>query len=90
MKAKYGIGQRLSFIARNKCAVGRKLIIGKWTHHVGYVKQIRRSLLGVRYVMIKSKSDGIYIIPQRDVIGVVEKRDSINKSHIINEDGNIG
>lgn len=88
LKAKYEIGQRLSFIARNKCAVGRKLIIGKWTHHVGYVKQVRRSLLGVRYVMIKSKSDDIYIVPQRDIIGVVEKRDNSNKPNKSNENGN--
>ena len=80
MKAKYEIGQRLSFIARNKCAVKGEIIEGKWTHIVGYVKQIRRSLLGVKYVICKSKSDEIFIIPQRDIMGVVEKRET-NKSN---------
>lgn len=88
MKPLYQIGQRLAFIARNKCAIGRKLIKGKWTHHVGYVKQVRRSLLGVWYVMIKSKSDDIYIVPQRDIMGVVEKRDNPNKTNKSNENGN--
>lgn len=77
MKPLYQIGQRLSFIARNKCTFNGNQIDGKWSHHVGYVKQVRRSLLGVRYVMIKSKSDEIFIVPQRDIIGVVEKREKI-------------
>lgn len=78
MKPLYQIGQRLAFIARNTCTYNGNRINGKWTHIVGYVKQVRRSLLGVRYVMIKSKSDDIYIVPQRDIIGVVEKRENTN------------
>lgn len=87
MKPLYEIGQRLSFIARNKCSVNGEIIKGKWTHIVGYVKQVRRSLFGVKYVMIKSKSDDIYIVPQRDVIGLVEKRENINKSNTLNDNG---
>lgn len=89
MKPHYEIGQRLSFIARNTCTYNGNRISGKWTHHVGYAKQVRRSLLGVRYVMIKSKSDDIYIVPQCDIIGVVEKRDNSNKPNIINQNGDI-
>ncbi len=86
MKPIYEIGQRLAFIAQNKCTYNGNRINGKWMHYVGYVKQVRRSLLGVRYVMIKSKSDEIFIVPQRDVIGVVEKRE-INKPNK-SENGN--
>lgn len=89
MKPIYAVGQRLSFIARNKCTVNGNRINGKWTHFVGYVKQVRRSLLGVRYVMIKSKSDDIYIVPQRDIIEVVERRETTNKPNTANQNGNI-
>lgn len=89
MKPLYEIGQRLAFIARNKCTFNGNMISGKWTHFVGYVKQVRRSLLGMRYVMIVSKSDDIYIIPQRDIMGVVEKRDNSNKPNVINQNGDI-
>lgn len=74
-KAVYEIGQRLAFIARNECIIDNKRALGKWSHVVGYVKQVRRSIFGVKYVICKSKSDEIYIIPQRDVLGVVEKRE---------------
>lgn len=89
MKPLYQIGQRLAFIARNECTFNGNRISGKWSHFVGYVKQVRRSLFGVRYVMIKSKSDDIYIVPQRDVIGIVEKREDSNKPNKSNENGNI-
>lgn len=89
MKPIYTVGQRLSFIARNKCTVNGNRINGKWTHFVGYVKQVRRSLLGVRYVMIKSKSDDIYIVPQRDIIEVVERRETTNKPNTATQNGNI-
>lgn len=89
MKVKYKVGQRLSFIARNKCTFNGCQITGKLTHYVGYVKQIRRSLFGVRYVMIVSKSDEIHIVSQRDIMGVVEKREDSNKTNKSNENANI-
>lgn len=74
MRPIYEIGQRLAFIARNECVIDGKRVVGKWSHIVGYVKQVRRSLFGVRYVVCKSKCDEIFIVPQRDVLGIVEKR----------------
>lgn len=78
MKPLYKIGQRLEFIARNKCSVKGEIIEGKWMHIVGYVKQVRRSFLGVKYVINKSKTDEIFIVPQRDIIGIVERRENTN------------
>lgn len=86
MKARYEIGQRLSFIARNKCTFNGNKISGIWKHYVGYVKQVRRSLLGVRYVINVAKSPEIFIVPQRDIIGIVEKKDC--KQPKSNENGN--
>ncbi len=85
MKAKYEIGQRLSFIARNKSTFNGNKISGIWKHYVGYVKQVRRSLLGVRYVINVAKSPEIFIVPQRDIIGVVEKKEISNKQLNQNE-----
>lgn len=85
MKARYEIGQRLSFIARNKCRFNGNKISGIWKHYVGYVKQVRRSLLGVRYVINVAKSPEIFIVPQRDIIGIVEKKDNSNKPNKSNE-----
>lgn len=79
MKPLYDTGQRVAFIARNECVIDGKRALGKWSHIVGYVKQVRRSLLGAKYVVCKSKSDEIYIVPQRDVLGLVEKREFIIK-----------
>lgn len=79
MKTSYKVGQRLAFIARNECIIDGKRMIGKWKHLVGYVKQIRRTFLGTYYVMIVCKSDDIFIVAQRDIIGVVEKREDSNK-----------
>lgn len=89
MKVKYKIGQRLAFIARNECIIDGKRMIGKWKHFVGYVKQVRRTFLGAYYVMIVCKSDEILIVPQRDIIGIVEKREDSNKTNKSNENGNI-
>lgn len=89
MRIKYKVEQRLSFIARNKCTYNGNRINGKWSHHVGYVEQVRRTIFGVRYVMIVAKSDEIHIVPQRDIIGVVEKREDSNKTNKSNENGNI-
>lgn len=75
MKPDYRIGQRLAFIARNSCTVEGRKIYGKWTHYVGYVKQIRRRFFHVRYVVILPKSADIFIVPQRDIIGVVERKE---------------
>lgn len=82
MKARYQVGQRLAYIARNKCVLNGNVISGLWRHHVGYVKQIRRSLLGVRYVINKAKSEEVHIVPERDILGIVEKRENSNKSNI--------
>lgn len=81
MKPIYRIGERISFIFRSKYSYDSQLIIGPWRHHVGYIKQVRRSLFGVKYVIIKSKSDEIFIVPQRDIIGIVEKKREVNKSN---------
>lgn len=85
MKPRYLIEQRIAFIARNECTVEGEIIKGKWQHHVGYIKQVRRRLFDVLYVVILHKSDEIYIVPQCDVLGVVEKRENINKSDKLNE-----
>lgn len=85
MKTEYCIGQRVAFIARNECTVEGETIKGKWQHHVGYVKQIRRGLFNVVYVVILHKSDEIFIVPQRDILGVVEKRENTNKTDKPNE-----
>ena len=89
MKINYQVGQRLSFIARNKCVMDNKRMIGKWRHFVGYVKQVRRSFLGIYYVMIVCKSDEVFIVPQRDIIGIVEKKDNTNNFNKSNINGNI-
>lgn len=89
MKPLYEIGQRLEFIARHKCTVDEKIIEGKWAHYVGYVKQVRRSLLAVRYVMILPKANDIFIVPQRDIIGIVEKRDNTNKPNTTYRNDNV-
>ncbi len=74
MKPIYEVGQSLAFIARSKCVYNGNRISGRWMHFVGYVKQVRRSLLGVRYVMNVSKSSEVYIVPQRDIMGIVNNR----------------
>lgn len=79
MKTKYQEGQRLAYIARNECTLDGKIVKGPWRHHVGYVKQVRRSLLGVRYVINVAKTDEVHIVPVRDIIGPVEKRENPNK-----------
>lgn len=57
-----------------------------WKHYVGYVKQVRRTLFGVRYVINVCKTDEIHFVPQRDVIGVLEKRENnLNKIYNPNE-----
>lgn len=71
MKPKYNKGDRLSFIARNRCSLNGNRIDGKWMHYVGYVKQVRRSLFGVRYVMNVAKCADVFIVPQRDIIELV-------------------
>lgn len=89
MKTNYKVGQRLAFIARNECAIDGKRMVGKWKHFVGYVKQVRRTFLRTYCVMIVRKSDDIFIVPQRDIIGVMEKREDSNKTNKSNENGNI-
>lgn len=89
MKPKYYVGQRLSFIARSEFAVNGNRVLDKLTYHVGYVKQVRRRFFGVRYVMIVAKSDEIHIVPPRDILGTVEKRDNLTKSDKSNDNGNI-
>ncbi len=81
MKEFYSVGQRIAFIARNKCTFNGNIIRGKWSHYVGYIKQVRRSVFGVRYVVNVSKSSDIYFVPQRDVIGVAEKVNQIKTNN---------
>lgn len=79
METKYEKEQRVAFIARNRCNYNGEIIKGKWTHHVGYIKQVRQFLWWKWYVVIIAKSDEIFIVPQRNIIGIVESRNIINK-----------
>ena len=81
MKSKYQKGQRIEFIARNECEVKGSLIRGKWSHYVGYVKQVRKLMFGALYVVIVAKSSDVYLVPERDIIGIVESKQNIIKEH---------
>lgn len=76
MESKYQKGQRVEYVARNKCTYNGNRISGLWRHHVGYVKQVRRTLFGTRYVIIVAKSDEIHFVRSRDIIGTVEDREN--------------
>lgn len=72
MKTIYKLEQRVAFIARNEVACDGKVILGLRKYCKGYIKQIRRSLLGVRYVIQIPKTYEIHIVRQRDVLGVAD------------------
>lgn len=78
MKPKYHVNERIAFVSRNIFIVEGKRNIGKWQHHVGYVKQVRRSLLGFRYIVNVAKSSDVYFVPERDIIGLVANREESN------------
>lgn len=74
-KAKYEVGDRVSFMSKNKCTLNGNRISGITKHFVGYVKQVRHTLLGIRYVICVAKSDEVRIVPEHDIFGKVEKRE---------------
>lgn len=78
-KAKYEVGDRVSFVARQECTLNGNLISGVLRHKVGYIKQVRNHFLGVRYVICVAKSDEVLIVPERDVFGKVERKEKANE-----------
>lgn len=74
MKIPYKINDRVSFMTRCKCVVGRSVAKGLNKHFVGYIKQIRRSIFGRRYVILVAKSDEIFIVKPSHIFGKLEKK----------------
>ncbi|MDE7411176.1 MAG: hypothetical protein K2M94_03965 [Paramuribaculum sp.] len=74
MKPPYEINDRVSFMARCKCVVGHSVAKGLNKHFVGYIKQIRRSVFGYRYVISVAKSDDIFIVKPSNIFGKLEKK----------------
>lgn len=74
-KAKYEVGDRVSFVARQECTLNGNLISGVLRHKVGYIKQVRNHFWGVRYVVCVSKSDELHVVPEHDIFGKVERKE---------------
>lgn len=64
--SKYNIGDRVSFMV----TVGAD----KSTHYVGYVKKVARILFGYKYAIVVAKTDTIFLVPEKHIFGIVEKK----------------
>lgn len=72
--SKYKKDDRVSFIY--------KFAKHKIKHFVGYVKAVRKSLFGAKYVINVAKSDEIYIVRKRDIFGLVEWKETKQTNQI--------
>lgn len=71
---KYNVGDRVAFMTRRMFCFGTE-----HTHEVGYIKQVRKSLLGTRYVICVAKSKDVYVVRVRDVFGKVERKEKADE-----------
>lgn len=42
---------------------------------VGYVKQVRKGRFKTRYAICVAKTDDMYVVPEKDIFGIVEKKE---------------
>lgn len=61
-------------------------IDGELKSFVGYIKQVRKGRFMTRYAICVAKTDDMYVVPEKDVFGIVEKKDY--KQPKSNENGN--
>ncbi len=71
---KYQLNDRVSFMAVVE-EVHSDFIQKTLKSFAGYIKQVRRSIFGTRYVIFSAKADRLYIVPKRDVLGIIEKKE---------------
>lgn len=71
---KYQLNDRVSFMAVVEEVRG-DFIQKTLKSFAGYIKQVRRSIFGTRYVIFSAKADRLYIVPERDVLGIIEKKE---------------
>lgn len=53
---------------------------------VGYIKQVRKGRFKTKYAICVAKTDNMYVVPEKDIFGIVEKKDY--KQSKSNENGN--
>lgn len=53
---------------------------------IGYVKQVRKGRFKTSYAICVAKSDEMFVVPEKDIFGIVEKKDYIQSK--VNENGN--
>lgn len=53
---------------------------------VGYIKQVRKGRFKTKYAICVAKTDNMYVVPEKDIFGIVEKKDC--KQPKSNENGN--
>lgn len=69
-RPRFNVNDRVNFMART---VEGALDVLK--SFVGYVKQVRKGLFGTRYAIYVAKTDEIYVVPEKDIFGIAEKKD---------------
>lgn len=53
---------------------------------VGYIKQVRQERFKTSYAICVAKSDEMFVVPEKDIFGIVEKKGY--KQSKTNENGN--
>lgn len=53
---------------------------------VGYIKQVRKGRFKTEYAICVAKTDDMYVVPEKDIFCIVEKKDC--KQPKTNENGN--
>lgn len=70
---KFKENERVGFMAHT-IEVENGIALDVLKNFVGYVKQIRRGLFKNRYAICVAKTSEMFIVDERDVFGLVEKK----------------
>lgn len=84
-KPKFNVNDRVNFMAWTvEIEDNHELDVLK--SFVGYVKQVRKGRFKTRYAICVAKTDDMYVVPEKDIFGIVEKKEY--KQSKSNENGN--
>lgn len=68
---KYNVGDRVAYMTRQFTDGDGNV----GTSKVGYIKQVRKSLFGTRYVICVAKSDEVNIVDERNIFNKLERKE---------------
>lgn len=84
---KFKENDRVNFMAWTE-EVTDGVVLDTLRSFVGYIKQVRNGRLKTEYAICVAKSDEMFVVPEKDIFGIVEKKDYKSNKTKTEESGN--